>query len=427
MRWESARVKHQQATEAGAMSQFTQDAFVLTDQTSSQTRTYKPSGFWAVFLLIGSIAFSAAGAFGIWYFGLNHQAPSKSGDWILVAGAVGFLAMGVYMIGYLFASRVVITPATIEIRQVTNAKKFHRSELAGWRTLPTSPPSLVLIPKDASAKKVKLANVYRFDESFYSWLEGLPNLDVEDRRRIENEIKDDPQLGFTESERAEALRSASRTARVLNIGAVVIMLWTWVYPDPYKLLVLLLVIYPFASLAAIKKFPSLMRIDQERNDPRPSVAISFVLPGFALMLRAFADVHLLSWARASGFAIAICLAVWLAAYSIDLWLRSRFINALLICLILVPYGFGSVLELNAVLDRSRATVYSARVLSKTISRGSKHTDYRLRLGSWALQPQGNSVSVSRTFFQTVTEGDFVCLPVRSGALQIEWYVVTTCP
>src|SRR5579884_112136 len=55
LRWQSGRVKHQQAGAEGAMSQSTQDAFVLTEQARSQTRTYKPSGFWAVFLLIGSV------------------------------------------------------------------------------------------------------------------------------------------------------------------------------------------------------------------------------------------------------------------------------------------------------------------------------------------------------------------------------------
>lgn len=395
------------------------------EHTFTQSKTYKPSGFWAVLLLFGSIGFMLAGALCIWFFGIHQARQRQPGDAVLVAITGAFMLLGAYMVAELFTSRIVLSSDIIEIQHLTSTKTLRRSELEGWRVIPTSPPTIVLVPKDAATKKVKIANLYRFDDSLDSWLEPLPNLDFEDRRRIEGEIRNNPELEFTESERGKGFRNAKRTARILNLGAAGVMLWAWIYPTPYRTLVLVLVLLPFLALVAIRKFP-VMRIDQQRNDPRPSVGISFMLPGFTLMLRAFADVQLFSWGRASVLAISVASAVWLAAYIVDSSIPTRLVNALVVGLILLPYGFGSVLELNNILDRSTPTMYSAPVLSKRISRGSRHTDYRLHLGAWEGQPNGNWVSVPPSIFQSVIEGDLVCLPVRAGAFQIRWYSVTSC-
>ena len=144
--------------------------------------------------------------------------------------------------------------------------------------LPTSPPALVLVPRDTKEKKAKIAVIYRFDELLRAWLEPLPNLDVEESSRIAAEIKANPELGFTEAERLEKLGSALRISRVLNISAGALTLGAWIYPEPYKALICVLLVLPFLSLAAIRKFPGLMRIDHQRNDPAPALELASCSP-----------------------------------------------------------------------------------------------------------------------------------------------------
>lgn len=393
--------------------------------TVLQSRTYRPSGFWAIALLIASIVLTIGGAIAI-YFGLNSQANQELRSLLLIGIGLAFLVMGGYLVAELTRSYIVFTSDTIEVHHLTSVNKFHRSELLGWRVLPTSPPALVLVPNQSKTNTLKIALIYRFDEFLDSWLEPLPNLDSEQARRIQNEIKADEQFGLTESERIENLKAASRVSRLLNISAGVVTIWVWIYPRPYNQLIFALLVLPFISLAAIRQFPRLIRIDHQRSDPRPSIGIGFMFPGFGLMLRGISDVHLFTWSQTVALSLAVALAVCSLALIADASVRSGFVNMLFVYLILIPYGFGSVMELNSILDRSKPIVYSARVLSKEISVG-KHTDYRLYLESWELKQGGGWESVPPGLFRTVRRQDMVCMPVRQGAFHISWYVVTSCP
>src|SRR5262249_36816087 len=104
---------------------------------------------------------------------------------------------------------------------------------------------------------------------------------------------------------------------------------------------------------------------------------------------------------------------------------------LLLGLINCAYGYGVGLDLNTVADRSPSQVYRARVVtqyvSSTVSRGAVRHHWYLRLDRWGPVNHVSDVSVSWEDYELARPGATVCVSLRSGALRIAWYQISSCP
>lgn len=392
-------------------------------------RTYRASVDWYIFsVLVGGLC-GGAGAAGALFFASGRDPKTQGTAAILLTVlCLMFFALGSYLIFSVFRFRIVLTRDTIEVHPTSSSTGYRRDEFAGWRQIKGSkgPNTLVLVRRDPLQKPVKIIQYFNLDAGFLLWLSPLINLDEADRAAAEKEIAENLDLGLTTEERMSKLAGAKRLATILNVATGAVCVWVFLLPRPYVLAVSTLALLPWIAILVTARSHGLFRIDQQKNDPHPTVVFPFIMPGFILMLRVIYDLHFLRWQPILWSALAIGVTLWFAAYRSDASLRAKRSTAIILLLLLPAYGAGVFGLSNAVLDKSSPTTYQARVLDKYITSG-RSKGYNLRLGPWGPQPQITSVDVSRTFYNATGVGATVCIPLRDGAFHVPWYVVRHCP
>ncbi len=388
---------------------------------------YKPSGGWQAFLLVISILLGGFSAVGVWYFGTMHEVSSvREAAW-MVGICLVFLLLSCVLVALLFRSRVILKPDSVESRELFSTGRLLRAEILGYRLQqnPRGPASLVLVPRDSSRKKLKFATFYNFDATFWDWMESLSNLDQEDQLAAQREMLENPEIGATPQDRLEAIKKARRLATFLTVAASAVCAWGWFDPEPYWLVIALLMILPWLAVAITMRSGRLFRIDAKKNDPHPTVAIPFIVPGTILMLRAVCDVNLLEWRTVTYISLLLAFALAATAIAADHSLKNQKGAMLTIILFTTFYGYGATLGANTIFDRSDTTIFSARILRKEVVSG-RNTSYNLYLTPWGPQRQTSEVSVSRRWYESLQPGDTICPALREGALHIRWYTVHPC-
>jgi hypothetical protein len=382
-------------------------------------RVYRASGGWLIALILCGSVLALGGIFGTWFLANATLRNLQSRFW-LVGLCLAFGALGIYCLLSTFRSRVVLFADRIEVEELTRTAVLSRDEVRGWRSLPTSPPGFVFIPRDASRRPVKVAQVFRLDPEFAEWLYTLPCLDNEDARTSKAEIRTNTRLGATPGERMKTLAKGKRLARILNVIASLAALWGFVYPRPYEPVVLVLAALPWIAVEIVRRSGGLFRVDANRNDAHPNVAIAFIFPGMVLGLRSVLDYDIVYSLAVVWFTIGIGGLLCLSAIAVDPSLRGKVGTIAGLLVLSLAYGYGTVIEANALLDHSPEASYIANVEGKRIVKGQT-TTYELDLGAWGPKTKLNKLRVTRATYNAVEGGDVVYLTLKQGALGVNWY------
>lgn len=345
----------------------------------------------------------------------------------LLAFAIAIILFGAYCVLSALKSCVVLFADRIEDHGVFVTKELSRDQILGRRFQKTrnSPGVLVLEPREG-ASKLKIGLIFKADQAFQEWMQSLPDLDAQELKASEQEIAGGLGGSSLREERLEELARGRKLAKGLSLAAFVIAGWAWIYPRPYGLAVTLLILLPWLAVLIVARSDGIFRIDQRKNDAHPSVGTLFIIPGLILAMRVLNDLHVLNWKAALYVSIGIALALWVTAAKVDGSLRARPISLVLLLLITCAYGYGAGMEINALLDRSAGAVYSARVMRKHVSSGSRHVSYELTLNSAEFPALNGNVSVPSPLYRSVTVGDSVCASVKRGALNVPWFMMQRC-
>lgn len=385
-------------------------------------KIYRPSGFWKIALLLCSAVAICGGGAGVLFAAVGQF--TSPGSRVTLAFVFGsFSLLGIYVLLWLFRSRVLLFPDRISIEELTSAKVFSRDELAGWRIRPSSPPALVLQPKDKHRGAVKIALVFPQDDDFQEWFNALPSLDNQESETSEAEVLEDPHFGASPPARSVMLEKGKKRATILSAVSIVVSLWAIFYPRPYLPLILILAALPWVAVTIVWRSGGLFRVDQVKNDAHPSVASALLFPELALMLRAVLDFDVFQSATAVALYIAVGGVLALAIFFVDPVSRRRKSTAVAFCALALAYGYGASIQFNVLLDRSPGANFAAVVQGKYVDHG-KQTYYVLELGPWGPNTKPNNLDVRKATYESIRRGDVAELTVRKGALGISWYYLT---
>jgi hypothetical protein len=381
-------------------------------------RVYRASGGWLITLMACGFLLAIGGLAGAWCSATATLNPPNARYW-LVGICLTFGVLGVYTLLSTFRSKVLLFSDRIEIHELTRISSFSRQEIQGWRYLPASPPVFILIPREHGRKPIKVAQVFPLDSEFAEWIYGLPCLDSDDARKSRVEIRNSPHLGATPGERMGTLAKGRKFARVLLTIALLASLWGFAYPRPYPLAILALAGLPWIALAVVKGSHGLFRVDANRNDVHPNVAVAFLFPSLILLLRStdFDIIHSMTIAWVS---IAIGILLCLAATATDSNLRAKLSSLVAILACSLVYGYAITIQANVLLDHSQGVNYAVRVQDRRIVRG-KTTTYQLQLAPWGPKGKSNDIRIPPVTYDYIRQGDIVNLVLRQGALGINWY------
>lgn len=387
----------------------------------SYPRIYRASGGWRVGLIACGLLLLIGGVAGAWYLATEPLRNPQARFWLVGLCAM-FGLLGGYCLLSTLRSRVLLYPDRIEVVELTRTTALPRQEIRGWRSIPTSPPGFMLVPRDSSRKALKVAQVFRLDAEFTEWLYTLPSLDREDARTSKAEIRQNIHLGATPGDRIKTLAKGRRKAAILSALTAVLGLWGFVYPAPYVLVISLLAALPWIALELVRRSAGLFRVDAGRNDVHPTVAVAFIVPPMVLLLRAATDFNVVQSLSTVAVTLGIGGCLLFAMFVADRSQRGKVGSGVALGLFCLAYGYGATIEANVLLDRSSPTTYEVVVIDKHVSRG-KTTSYNLELGPWGSIAKPNKLRVGRATYDPIQPGDILLIDLRKGAMGVNWYVM----
>jgi hypothetical protein len=391
-------------------------------------RTYRYALWLTIPGALLGLAFAGGALAGAVAIALSHRSFATGEPPLALFGCLALAAFGAWILVSVLRARIVLTADSVTLYGAFTRRDVARADITGRRTIPLQygQKLTVLSLRDPQAKALKLPQGLRTDATWDAWLASLPDLDAQAVRDLEAEVAANPELGQTPQERLAKLATARRLARGASFATYAAAAWGYFYPLPYGLALLTLAALPWLALVVVAKSRGLYRVDSQRNDPRPTLALPIMLPGFALLLRALRDVEVLELPSALVYAALVAALLAWAAWLSDAALRARRSAVLLLFAVGCAYGYGVVVLGDAELDRGPGSDFRVVVLGQHLSRGSRSTTYYLRLDRWGARTEPADVSVSHDLYMQSAPGSTVCIHEGPGALAIPWYQVLPC-
>ena len=324
-------------------------------------------------------------------------------------------------------STLTLQSDRLQIQELWRVRSIRREDIQTRQVLrpPNSPAVLVLQLKPPAARRIKLPILWQTDGAWESWFSKIPDVDAEAAKSFEAAVSADPELGATPEDRQRRLARARSIARMAVWANAALIGWTFLYPRPYGLVILLLVALPWIALWIVAREPGIYGFNAPRNSARPDLTVLLISPGFLLMGRALMDVQILDWQRLLWWAVLVTICLAGAIVRALPAVREKPGPALLTLLLLGAYGYGACALGNALLDRFPAASYTAQVYGKHVTGGRQKTP-EIRLGPWGPRKAAADVTVPWELYRGIRIGETVCVRVHPGALGVPWYRVARC-
>ncbi len=334
----------------------------------------------------------------------------------------GMFVFGVYALIAIYKSRLEIHPDQICDVGVFRKRKLLFDEILGYREIPTQyVKTIEFVSKNS--KNIKASLIYNNNDELFKWINTkFINLDSKEYNQAIETVESDTQLGITKNQRLETLSNAKKIAKAFNIICYATALWGLFYPNPYKIIMWILILLPIISVILIYFKKGVIKIDEIKNSPYPTTANGFIVSGGSLALRAIMDFNILAWNTILVPVISITVVFYLAIFLVATDIRKKVITVVSIMLFCGVYGFGTAIILNGIMDSSSPKNFEAEIRDKHISSG-KSMSYYLKLSPWGPQKNVEDVRVSKNRYDQYKINDKVLIQLSKGALNIPWYTI----
>jgi hypothetical protein len=372
-------------------------------------------------LLLGSLAAA-------WEFGVITAESRNSPQGLILVYFLAVVASGaaIYCVDTLISS-IVLKADRLEIHELWRVRRIRRTDIEAQQVLhpPNSPAVLVLQLKASSHRKIKLPIMWNRDSRWQAWFAGIPDVDVEAAKAFEAAIETNADLGTTPAERQQKLSAARSLARIaigVNTGLI---LWAFIYPHPYELIIFVLAVLPWIAVWIMARSPGLYTFNAPRGSGRPDLTILLISPGFILTVRALSDVQILDWQRLLPWAVLVALILMGSVMWAIPAIRDKLGMVVLTLILVLAYGFGVTSLGNALLDGTRGSIYPTAIYGKYVTSGRSRTPM-MRLGPWGPRTSVEDVRVPWDVYRSTNIGEKVCVLSHPGAFGVPWYRIATC-
>ncbi|MBB1285125.1 hypothetical protein HRH25_12140 [Flavisolibacter sp. BT320] len=345
--------------------------------------------------------------------------------WFMLPISLGMIL--VFILGFIdgVKGRFVIEGDRVWSQSVYGKKELYFSQIAGYRT---DDKYVYILPQEKGQKRIKISQYYGGKGEILEWLSHrYPDLDEQKAERERQEILSNNELGLTVEQREEKLQGFRKRARLLNGAGAMVTGWIIFFPQPYEAAFWAALSLPPVCILASRFSGGFIRIQEEKGSAYPSVFWSLFFPSLGIAIRALSDFSIFAYEDAFKGALVIT-----AIYLFLLFVRSKeflfqsakeYGIALFFGVLGFSYGYGVVVTLNCLYDKSPATVYASRVTDKRVSSG-KSTTYYLTLTPWGPEKDTSDVAVDKELYHRVQNGEDVRILLRRGRLEIPWFIVT---
>lgn len=392
---------------------------------SNYPRTYASSVWWKVSMSIGGGILCVGGLAGLLYFGTGHEVRDTTGLFILVGMSLFLAILGAVSAISIVRAKVVLTEIEIEQRGGLKVEKLRRDSISGYRMRNAQGVNFIeLIPNLTGMKKMKVTLLFKPDDYFKSWFDGIENLDQSEYNKSITEIKQDASLGATPEDRLSRLGRANKIGRFLQFGSFACLLWVMFYPHPYLLSLAVIALLPWIAMMLSWKYSGLFTIeDATKKSAKSDLTGLLIMPGFALGLRALYDTNLIDFHQIIIPSIVGTFLMVFFVIKVAPVLRHQLGKLAILTILLISYPGGLIPLANAIADYSHPENFKVSILGKRHTTGKGATPY-FRVSSWGGEILGDGeVRTSWGLYRNHVIGDFVCISLYSGALGLKRYAV----
>jgi hypothetical protein len=372
-------------------------------------------------LLLGSLVAA-------WEFGVIAVESRNSPQGLLLVYFSALVASGaaIYCVDTLVSS-IVLKADRLEIHELWRVRRIRRIDIESQQVLhpQNSPAVLVLRLKAPSRRKIKLPIMWIRDSAWQAWFAGIPDVDVEAAKAFEAAIETNAGLGSTPAERQQKLNAARSFARIAIGANTGLILWAFIYPHPYELIILVLAVLPWVAVWIMARSPGLYSFNAPRGSGRPDLSVLLISPGFVLMVLALRNVQILDWQRLLPLAALVALTLMGSVIWAIPAVRDKLGMAALTLVLVLAYGFGVTSLGNALLDGTAGSIYPVTVYGKYVTSGRSRTP-TMRLGPWGPRAAVEDATVPWDVYRSTNIGEKVCVRSYPGAFGVPWYRIAAC-
>lgn len=389
--------------------------------TKAETQQYPIAAFWRYFLylfLVGLI-----GLFGWLGYYVLTDTKSDIPAYVVIPVVLLLICGCVYLLVRTDKEKLLIEADHFIHMEAYSSCNIYFTEVKGFKL---DENNIYIIPLTPGSKKITITKYIARSEELKQYLaDHFVNLDLEEYESQLTDILADTSLGYTEENREQKLKQAKLLSNIINWPSYLVAGLLIFYPTPYIMVTTIGILYPLLAISVLKS-NSLIRFDEEKNSPYPSIALGFIMPLMGLGVRLTSDLSLLSFHSLwlpSGGSFAILVLILLAGNnSFNFNNGKKTATSILMMVFVYLYCIAASIALNCIHDKATPTEYKVKVTGKNITSG-KHTSYHLVLEKWGTQTEGEEESVSSELYGHIQIGDKVTVSRRPGLLGAAWYTV----
>lgn len=343
---------------------------------------------------------------------------------VLVAFSLPMIGLGVYGIVEVIKMRVVVTEDSITYTNAFGSKKLRFNEIMGFRS---SKDLIIIYPRRTDTAKIKINKNIGRREELLAWLGGkFEDLDVQEARAEYQEIMNDEELGFNERERTAMLGRAKRLVKIVSVLSGAAAIWTFFFSSGHEFLIPVLIALPLVSVVILVVYRGLVRLNEKKGSPHPSILASVVFSSLALTMVAL-RFDLMSYGSSRMLGITVGLLMTTVALGITGELNGKPIRHYIgvtipFVLIFFAYGYGVIVTTNCFYDHQQPKVWQVEVLNKRMN--EPDNEYILEVASWGQNEEGEEkILVTEEVYWRAKVGEEVSVNEKSGLWGISWYFV----
>lgn len=388
-------------------------------------REYKISKGWSIFIYITApLLIALFGWMLIMPFVTGSENDMKT-FWILGPISLGMIALMVVGLLDTIKGKFVIDNDKIFTVSTFTNRQLLFSEIKGYRI---TDKYIFIESNNEQKKKIKVSTYFGKVNEIEEWLsENYSDLDIVQANQEKEEILNNEEFGWTTEQREMKLIKAHKAAKILNWTGGLIGAWTFFLANPYEYAIIASVAFPIICLIILKHFNGLIRIDERKDTAYPTIFWAIFAASLGLCLRGLLDYSIFDYSKIWTPSILIALT-YIALLTIGnkefkFNKAKDYLTIIGFSIFMFGYGFGAVVTLNCMYDKSEPKTFNATILDKRISSG-KSTTYYLELTPWGQQKEIDEVSVSKDLYNKLDKNDKVNIYFMKGHFDIPWFEVT---
>lgn len=377
---------------------------------------YSPGRFSKIFHCI-----TAAGILGVVFY-LHSLGPFKhpADEWFV---SPPFAVIAILSLLNL-RRKVIISSDRIINRSLFTTKEIPLHAIKGRRL---QVRLIVLEPSSAEYPRLLIGdyNSLANGGELLEWVTtNFEDLDAADRETAQQQLLQDESLGNSAESRQRLLDRAKTIVPIYNTAAIITAFICMLNKGSYSSLLMLLL--PLAGIFLLFTHKGLVKFYAESaRTIYPVVLWGIMFTSFIMLLDGLFNYNLLGLPHVWLPAVLTTAIIGTILYKKGIHPAGAPVKTqkLLIAMVALAYGFGSVIQLNCAFDHSTPTAYKAIVQERFSSSGRSSGQYYLVLAPWGPAHSSTQVQVSRLLYRVSYVGDTVTVRLRHGLLQVPWYWV----